>query len=114
MVKKIIQLKRVKIFMLLTQILKVVIIQTFFYFNIIMTNNNNESFSGEYWIDPNEGDVRDAVLVRCDVITKSTCIIPQPDHIGPIDFGNRRPQPEIWLSEFENIAKVVNISIIIT
>lgn len=63
-------------------------------------------FLGEYWIDPNEGDVRDAVLVKCDAIMKSTCVIPQPNHIGPIDFGNRHPQPEIWLSEIENFGKV--------
>lgn len=51
------------------------------------------------------------MLVRCDTVTKSTCVIPQPDHIGPIDFKNKQPQPEIWLSEFENIAKVVNMII---
>lgn len=64
---------------------------------------------GEYWIDPNEGDVRDSVLVRCDMVTKSTCIIPQPEHIGPIEFGDRNSQSEIWLSEFENTAKVVKV-----
>lgn len=64
---------------------------------------------GEYWIDPNEGDIRDAVLVRCDMVTKSTCIIPQPDHIGPIDFEKRNPQLELWLSEIEGTTKVVNI-----
>ena len=63
---------------------------------------------GEYWVDPNEGDVRDAVLVRCDQITKSTCVKSQPDHIGPIDFENRSPQPEIWLSEFGYTGQVVN------
>lgn len=63
-------------------------------------------FLGEYWIDPNEGDIRDAVLVWCDEVTKSTCIKPQPDNIGPIDFGNRHSQPEFWLSEFENVSKV--------
>jgi len=61
-------------------------------------------------VDPNEGDVRDAVLVRCDHITKSTCVKPQPDHIGPIDFENRNPQPEIWLSEFGYTGQVVNNS----
>jgi len=65
---------------------------------------------GEYWIDPNEGDYRDAVLVRCDMITKSTCIIPQPDHIGPFDFDNRHIQPETWLSEFGNMAKVLHLN----
>lgn len=46
------------------------------------------------------------MLVKCDSITKSTCVIPQPNHIGPIDFGNRHVQPEIWLSEIENVQKV--------
>lgn len=67
-------------------------------------------FIGEYWVDPNEGDVRDAVLVQCNQITKSTCVKPQPDHIGPIDFENRNPQPEIWLSEFGYTGQVVNNS----
>lgn len=71
-----------------------------------MANYLNKLFLGEYWIDPNEGDIRDAVLVKCDAITKSTCVIPQPDHIGPIHFGNRHPQLEVWLSEMENIEKV--------
>jgi len=47
------------------------------------------------------------------MITKGTCVIPQPDHIGPIDFENKHAQPEIWLSEFENITKVVDINTII-
>lgn len=70
--------------------------------------NKIQTLSGEYWVDPNEGDVRDAVLVRCDHITKSTCVKPQPDHIGPIDFVNRSPQSEIWLSEFGYTGQVVN------
>lgn len=42
--------------------------------------------------------------------TKSTCIIPKPDHIGPIDFGDslKQSQPEVWLSEFGNIVRIVH------
>lgn len=57
-------------------------------------------------MDPNEGDIRDAVLVQCDHITKQTCIKPQPDHIGPIDFEKKNNQQEIWLSEFGYIEQV--------
>jgi len=78
------------------------------FFNNFGLINKMSMFLGEYWVDPNEGDVRDAVLVRCDQNTKSTCIKPQPDHIGPIDFGNRNSQPEIWLSEFGYTGQVVN------
>jgi collagen type II alpha len=34
--------------------------------------------SGEYWIDPNSGTPKDAILVYCDMDTKSTCIMPKP------------------------------------
>ena len=35
-------------------------------------------FLGEYWIDPNSGTPKDAILVYCDMDTKSTCITPKP------------------------------------
>lgn len=45
------------------------------------------------------------------MVTKSTCIIPQPDHIGPIDYGNKQhPLPEIYLSEFGKMVRVINLS----
>lgn len=29
-------------------------------------------------MDPNEGDVQDAIVVHCDMTTKATCVLPQP------------------------------------
>jgi len=37
-----------------------------------------EKPSGEYWIDPNEGSVNDAILVRCDMPRRATCVLPRP------------------------------------
>jgi len=37
-----------------------------------------DKLSGEYWIDPNSGTPKDAILVYCDMTTKSTCITPKP------------------------------------
>merc|ERR1711915_296969 len=34
--------------------------------------------SGEYWIDPNEGDTKDAIVVYCDMEENATCVLPQP------------------------------------
>lgn len=34
--------------------------------------------SGEYWVDPNEGDVKDAIVVHCDMEQKATCVLAQP------------------------------------
>jgi len=33
--------------------------------------------SGDYWIDPNAGSTRDAVLVHCNAINHETCIYPK-------------------------------------
>jgi len=34
--------------------------------------------SGEYWVDPNEGDTNDAIVVHCNMETKATCVLPKP------------------------------------
>lgn len=36
---------------------------------------------GTYWIDPNEGDVRDAIQVHCDMANKASCITPSPNKV---------------------------------
>merc|ERR1712002_1356883 len=33
--------------------------------------------SGDYWIDPNAGSTRDAVLVHCNAVNHETCIYPK-------------------------------------
>ena len=37
-----------------------------------------EKPSGEYWVDPNAGDPKDAILVHCDMEKQATCITPKP------------------------------------
>lgn len=59
---------------------------------------------GEYWIDPNEGDARDAILVYCDAKKHATCLLPNPVHSPEIIHIT--DQPETWLSEIENGMKV--------
>lgn len=45
-----------------------------------------EKESGEYWIDPNEGSYKDAILVFCDSKTKESCILPAPDRSDKLDL----------------------------
>jgi len=60
--------------------------------------------SGDYWIDPNDGDKRDAILVHCDMVKKSTCVKPQPNRSENIHYtGEER---ELWLGEVRNGMKI--------
>lgn len=68
-------------------------------------------FAGKYWVDPNAGDIRDAILVRCEMETRSTCILPMPSQTKQIS-GNGNTD-DVWLSEMDKGMKVNNILIII-
>lgn len=60
--------------------------------------------SGDYWIDPNEGDKRDAILVHCDMAKKATCVRSQPNRSNNIKYvGEER---EIWLSDVHDGMKI--------
>lgn len=60
--------------------------------------------SGDYWMDPNEGDIRDAILVHCDMTTTATCIYPQPNRTPEITYVGE--EQEIWVTEVEGGMKV--------
>ena len=60
--------------------------------------------SGQYWIDPNEGDARDAILVYCDAEKKASCILPQPVKTKELQYTG--DEKEIWLGEIENGMKI--------
>lgn len=60
--------------------------------------------SGDYWVDPNEGDHRDAILVYCDMTKKATCIRSQPQRSNNIEYVG--DEKEIWLSEVHNGMKM--------
>lgn len=53
--------------------------------------------SGEYWIDPNEADPRDAILVYCEKERRATCIMPQPKESKVISYEG--DEQEVWLGE---------------
>ncbi|KYM93308.1 Collagen alpha-2(I) chain [Atta colombica] len=63
-----------------------------------------DKLSGEYWIDPNEGDIRDAILVYCDAEKRATCILPNPSRSPEITHIT--DQQETWLSEIDNGMKI--------
>lgn len=57
-----------------------------------------ESTSGQYWIDPNEGDTKDAILVECDMKRGASCIVPQQRRSSKI--RNSAIDAEgVWLGE---------------
>ena len=45
----------------------------------VSDRNNHTIF--QYWVDPNAGDPKDAILVHCDMTSAAaaTCIQPKPD-----------------------------------
>merc|ERR1719422_377431 len=53
--------------------------------------------SGEYWIDPNSGTPKDAILVYCDMETKATCITPKPTISGEVTHETQ--ERETWFSD---------------
>lgn len=66
--------------------------------------HNPEFKSGDYWIDPNDGDKRDAIVVYCDMFKKATCVMPQPNRSETIHYEG--DEKEIWLGEFNNGMKI--------
>lgn len=60
--------------------------------------------SGSYWIDPNEGDSRDSILVHCDREKMATCIFAQPNKTPTLSYKGH--DQEVWLSEMPNGVKI--------
>lgn len=60
--------------------------------------------SGDYWIDPNDGDKRDAILVHCDMLRKATCVKSQPNRSENIHYVGE--EKEIWLGDAHNGMKI--------
>jgi len=54
--------------------------------------------NGNYWIDPNESDRKDAILVYCDIEKGMTCLIPEPSSF-PEMAAEKRSQKHQWFSE---------------
>lgn len=60
--------------------------------------------SGNYWVDPNDGDIRDAIFVYCDLKKRSTCVMPSPIKSNEMSYSGK--EPEIWTSEIPNGLKI--------
>lgn len=69
-----------------------------------LANDYPNLTSGEYWIDPNDGDKRDAILVYCDMPNKATCVMAAPDKSEHISYAG--DDHEIWLGEIDGGMKV--------
>lgn len=54
-------------------------------------------FLGDYWIDPNEGDIKDAILVYCDIKKLMTCIRSQPIRSEILNILSE--ESEIWIGD---------------
>lgn len=63
-----------------------------------------EFTSGHYWIDPNEGDARDSILVYCDAERKASCILPQPLRTKELHYDG--DEQEVWLGELKDGMKI--------
>jgi len=53
--------------------------------------------SGEYWIDPNGADPKDAILVYCDMDQEATCVQPKPALSA--EYNIISDEKEVWLGE---------------
>jgi collagen type II alpha len=53
--------------------------------------------SGEYWIDPNGADPKDAILVYCDMENKATCVQAKPEMSNEINIVTQ--DKEVWVGE---------------
>lgn len=55
---------------------------------------------GSYWIDPNEGDPKDAIQVHCDMAAKASCINPSPSKVPKKAHYIGRSR-HTWFSDME-------------
>lgn len=60
----------------------------------------SDHFPGQYWIDPNGGDINDAIIVHCDMETGSSCVFPKPMTSQDIKYEGNEHEP--WLSEMDD------------
>jgi len=54
--------------------------------------------SGDYWIDPNGANPKDAILVHCDMETESTCVQAKPDLSAELNIRTT-DRGDLWLGE---------------
>ncbi|XP_065221020.1 collagen alpha-1(II) chain-like isoform X2 [Planococcus citri] len=61
--------------------------------------------NGDYWINPSEGDIRNAILVHCDIEKHMTCIYPR--NIRSKNFDISSAKSEVWLGSNNSDFKIV-------
>ena len=62
--------------------------------------------SGDYWIDPNGNDIKDAIMVYCDMDTGASCVHPKPavSHVMSITSDEK----EMWVGEMDDNSFDIN------
>ena len=71
-----------------------------------LKTNHPTKPSGDYWIDPNGMDAKDAILAYCDMQTGSTCIQPKPAVSHEITVMS--DDKEVWVGELDTNAFDIN------
>lgn len=62
--------------------------------------------SGDYWIDPNGMDVKDAIMVHCNMDTGSTCVQPKPAMSQEITIAST--ETDAWIGDIDTNAFDIN------
>ncbi|XP_065221011.1 collagen alpha-2(I) chain-like [Planococcus citri] len=60
--------------------------------------------NGDYWINPSEGDIRNAILVHCDIEKRMTCIYPRNIRSKTFDISSAKS--EVWLGSNNSDFKI--------
>merc|ERR1712190_11828 len=65
-----------------------------------LKTNHPSKPSGNYWIDPNGMDAKDAIVVYCNMDTGASCIHPKPAKSQQITIMS--DEPDMWVGEMED------------
>jgi collagen type II alpha len=65
-----------------------------------LKTNHQTKPSGDYYIDPNGNDARDAIMVYCNMDTGASCIKPRPDTSQDITIVS--DEAEMWVGDIED------------
>lgn len=66
---------------------------------------------GLYWIDPNSGNIKDAIEVYCHIQSGETCVSPKTVEFKSRAYEAANPGMEHWFHELENNEKVSFFSV---
>lgn len=64
---------------------------------------------GEYWVDPNQGSVEDAIKVYCNMDSGETCIAANPASIPRKVWWNSSKNKPVWFGADINRGTHVSI-----